>query len=168
MALNSRFANAIKTVNKDGKEYTIVEGMAKANLGRGHKELDEYLSNRYIIIDEFSNDILRRFDDIKDSVIEINRWHMHVSYMHYDEESNTMTEPSELLDFTTKNNTHIIVHTYDVQWSINWCTNGSDLVYKLGNAFLKKGELVNFKCTRRYIEINKELNESVKIDKMLI
>ena len=152
--------NYIKDIEENGEKMTVITGLALSNITK----FSEYLSNRkHIKIDCYSTN-LYKLDNIKNSTIEIDKLiaRCNSEFFEFDEINKVLIELPEKFDFVTKNNSHIIINSYYIEWSINWCMIG-ELDNCLYNGYNDKSHKLTFKCSGKYSNADDDFKKAVNI-----
>ena len=169
-ALNSIIAKNIIELNASdfmSTEYehgVLVKPIAANNIGH-NSVLDEYLSNKYVIIEKI-NDI-SRLNNIKNSKIEIKNFNIRatdVEYFKYDDKTNTISEQNDKFIFTNKSGSTIVINSYYINWGINWCIIGNDVIgIKLADAYMGNIDKIDFKYSAKYANGDDDFKKAVNI-----
>ena len=164
-----KFSKYIKFEEINGELIAIVDSRICSDIGFDEK-LDEYLSCRHIKINGYS-DFHFSFGKIKNSIIEISDCKLQANskeFFEFDHVNDILTELSDKFDYVTKNNTHVIIHSYHIDWSHTWCTIGKNTVttHLANYHFENDGRKITFKCSKRFTGANEDFMQVIKIEKI--
>jgi hypothetical protein len=152
--------NYIVDTEENGEIITSVKGLALSNI----EKFSDYLSNRkHIKIDSYSGNLYKLYN-IKNSVIEINKLitRYNSEFFKFDEQNNILIEQSDKFDFITRNNTHIIINSYYIDWSSRWCMIG-EIDECFYNAYAGRINKIIFKCSGKYSNASDDFKKTIDI-----
>jgi len=164
--MNSNYSKYISFEQIDNELITIVDRKALLNILR-QKDLQEYLSNRHIKLNSWGYDMYKLYY-IKNSIIEIDKYEINPNsdFFKFDEDKNILTELPNKFDFVNEeSNTHIIIHSYYINWSISGCRIG-ELAVRLSDAYSDHIDKIIFRCSGRYVNASKDFKRAVEIKLM--
>lgn len=158
----------LNSANIDLKGYqhgVLVKSTVVKYIGRD-EALDNYLSNKYVIIEEINDSkyINLYNNKIQNSRIEIEKFAIHAAklldYFDYTEETNTLSEQRCKFTFVNKLKSVVDVQSYYISWSDTWTvTNG--ITRKLSHAYMGDIDKINFIHSKRYDDVNKDFKRAV-------
>jgi len=150
-------------IRNDLKVETTVTVGSKAAANIGYKdELDDFLSNKHVIIPTYSRQ-LYKLRKIRNSTIEIGELETRPDFepFEYSEDTKTLTEVLDRFAQPNENGTRIIVKGYKIDWSIMWAIHGKGLMYDLAMAACEGGEKITFIHSDKFIEATSDFMRAI-------
>ena len=164
--MNFNYSDYITFKQIDNELITIVDRKVLINIIRD-KNLQEYLSNRHIKLNSWGYNMYKLYY-IKNSIIEIDKYDTYPNseFFEFNENKNILTELPDKFDFVNEeSNTHIIIHSYYIHWSISECRIGECAV-RLSDAYSKRADRIRFKCSGKYANASEDFKRTVEIELM--
>ena len=158
----------LNSANIDLKGYqhgVLVKSNAVKYIGCD-EALDNYLSNKYVIIEDINDsEYINLYNNkIQNSRIEIEKFDIHAAklldYFDYTEETNTLSERRCKFTFVNKFKSVVDVQSYYISWSDMWTvTNG--ITRELSHAYSRYSTKINFIHSKRYDDVNEDFKKTI-------